>query len=128
MPLFLRKRATAIGSLLSLLNVGDCLLGASTSDNNYKPVYVQEVKTVTDANGLFEKYVVAFTGEPLITTDDKVFVRINTSINQEIGTMVGTVLEGYTYNNPKPAGTTMSDKQKKKMSYARINEWFYRFV
>lgn len=97
-------------TLLSLLNVGDCLLGENISDNIYKPVYVQEVKTVTDANGLFEKYVVAFTGEPLATTDDKLFVRINTSLNQEIGTMIGTVLEGYTYNNPKPAGTTMNDK------------------
>lgn len=98
-------------TLLSLLNVGDCLLGASTSDNNYKPVYVQEVKTVTDDNGLFEKYVVAFTDTPLVdSSNSNVFVRINTSINQEIGTMIGTVLEGYTYNNPKPAGTTMSDK------------------
>lgn len=98
-------------TLLSLLNVGDCLLGASTSDNNYKPVYVQEVKTVTKDNGLFEKYVVAFTDTPLVdSSNSNVFVRINTSINQEIGTMVGTVLDGYTYNNPKPAGTTMSDK------------------
>jgi hypothetical protein len=92
-------------TLLSLLNVGDCILG-----DDYKPVYVQEVKTVTDDNGLFDKYVVAFTAEPLITTTDNLFVRINTSINQEIGTMIGTVLEGYTYNNPKPAGTTMNDK------------------
>lgn len=39
-------------------------------------------------------------------------IRIDAPLNQEIGNMRPVYLEGYTYANPKPASTSMYDKQK----------------
>lgn len=49
---------------------------------------------------------------PLISTIDTVsyIVRVEHSCNQEIGTLKPYYLEGYTYENSKPAGTDMNSK------------------
>ena len=106
-------------SLASLFAIGDCLLG-TTKNGFYTNVFVQEVGNKTK-DGI-TTYYVKFTGEPLEFTEEKAnesdpkpvekFVRIDAPLNQEIGIMSPTYLEGYTYNNPKPASTSMYDKQK----------------
>lgn len=100
-------------SLASLFAIGDCLLG-TTKNGFYTNVFVQEVGNKTKDGST--TYYVKFTGEPLEFTEDKgtvkKFVRIDAPLNQEIGIMSPIYLEGYTYNNPKPASTSMYDKQK----------------
>lgn len=44
--------------------------------------------------------------------DSQFLIRIDAPLNQEIGSMKPVYLEGYTYANPKPASTSMYDKQK----------------
>ena len=54
------------------------------------------------------------TGKVSITASaEKAYlIRIDAPLNQEIGNMRPVYLEGYTYANPKPASTSMYDKQK----------------
>lgn len=107
--------STDKASLASLFAVGDCLLGNEQKNELYTNVFVQEVGNKLTDDGKTEYYV-KFTGEPLVFTEDKgtikKLVRIDAPLNQEIGVMSPTYLEGYTYNNPKPASTSMYDKQK----------------
>ena len=49
----------------------------------------------------------------IIASAEKAYlIRIDAPLNQEIGNMRPVYLEGYTYANPKPASTSMYDKQK----------------
>lgn len=113
--------STNKSSLASLFAVGDCLLGNEQKDGFYTNVFVQEVGNKLTDDGKTEYYV-KFTGEPLKFKEKKAnesdpesvekLVRIDAPLNQETGIMSPTYLEGYTYNNPKPASTSMYDKQK----------------
>ena len=110
--------------IFSTLSVGDCLLAADGTidrDNDGEPdvadgffdnVYVQEVTTEAGENDTI-KYIIKLTGTPLVYTDNDgnyYLVRIDASLNQEIGTMIPQYLEGYVYKNAKPASTSMYDK------------------
>jgi len=106
-------------------------------DNFFDNVYVQdigteyykkndnEVKAGTKVAGEFKFHYVLLTGEPLLTpAGDKEtpdsgdeallttyrLIRIENSLNQEIGTMIPQYLEGYVYKNDKPKGTGMYAK------------------
>lgn len=46
------------------------------------------------------------------SAENSYLIRIDAPLNQEIGNMRPVYLEGYTYANPKPASTSMYDKQK----------------
>lgn len=95
--------------------VGDCVLGDADGTN----VYVQEIgNEPVDPNAKdgATRYYVKFTGKPKIYEDavnntGNYLVRIDNPLNQEIGTMKPLYLEGYTYNNLRPASTSMYDKQ-----------------
>ena len=102
-------------TLYSILQVGDCLLAddGTTEDDGHKDgfydnVYVQNVDAIYDKYGNVQKYYITFSGQPLIHNDH--LVRIDSALNQEIGTMVPHYLEGYTYNHAKPDGTEMYSK------------------
>ena len=121
--------STEDSSLVGFFAPGDCLLAADATtdadmdgeldvaDGFYDNVYVQEVGNSVDAEGLVTFYV-KLSGEPLITDSSLavipsgLLVRIDAPLNQEIGNMRPVYLEGYTYANPKPASTSMYDKQK----------------
>lgn len=122
-------------SLIGILAPGDCLLasddtvvdekGKGDIDSDLDCVYVQEVGNVYDADNDRVLYYVKISGKPYIFGKDDTeyadeednkasgkgyLVRIDAPMNQEIGTMKPIYLEGYTYNNPKPASTSMYDK------------------
>ena len=111
-------------SLFSVLSVGDCVLAKDATtdrdsdgyiddaDGFLDNVYVQEVYTEKDEYGLIKSYVVKLTGEPYFYTseDGDLLVRVDASLNQEIGTIVPQYLTGYVYKNDKPAGTGMKAK------------------
>lgn len=119
--------STDDSSLVGFFTAGDCLLATDAStdidgdgeldvaDGYYDNVYVQEVGSEVDAEGV-TTYFVKLTGTPYLYTAAEstktYFIRIDAPLNQEIGVMTPTYLEGYTYNNPKPASTSMYDKQK----------------
>lgn len=108
-------------------------------DNYYDNVYVQkigteyyteddnEVKNGTKAIGDFKFYYILFTALPLtkiaeatdqVSDEDKskldmqngYVVRVDGSLNQEIGRMVPQYLQGYTYKHNRPDGTGMYAK------------------
>ena len=105
-------------------------------DNYYDNVYVQDLGTKYDKDGNFDFHYVLLSGAPLITPSAKnslvdngttqddeysgdgemelrnkyTLIRIENSLNQEIGTMIPQYLEGYTYTNDKPKGTGMYAK------------------
>ena len=132
-PAFICTNATD-NSLLNSLKVGDCLLAddgsvdwdqdgeADAPDTFYDNVYVQDIITETnDITGKVSRYIIVFSGEPMVVdntdlgesnTGDKYgyLVRIDAPLNQEIGTMRPQYLEGYTYLNDRPNGTSMHDK------------------
>lgn len=103
-------------------------------DGYYDNAYVQEVGTeyykedVEDINGEilhyagdFKMHYVILSAIPLtLVTESKVdeltrnqsLVRIEGSLNSEIGTMKPIYLEGYTYKNDKPDGSGMYAKLK----------------
>lgn len=119
-------------SLISVLQKGDCLLAEDGTidmngdliiddedkDGYFDNVYVSEINTKYDDNGDFEFYYILFSGKPYEYTikDDEgslsnlCLVRVDKALNQEIGTMTPTYLEGYTYENPKPDGIGMYAK------------------
>lgn len=111
--------------LVSFFNPGDCLLAADGTtdldgdgendekDGFYDNVYVQETGSVEDADGNVTYYV-KLTGNPTTHAGagSNYLVRVDDSLNKEIGTMKPIYLEGYTYANPKPASTSMYDKQR----------------
>lgn len=107
-------------TLYSFLQVGDCFLAAdgSTSeegktDDFYDNVYVQEINFVPDDDGNVKTYYITFSGQPLVWPKDgdedgaQYLVRVDNSINQEIGYMYPRYLQGYSYANSKPAGVGM---------------------
>lgn len=105
-------------TLYSLLQVGDCLLaddGTSTdeqkTDGFYDNVYVQEIDCEYDKDGNIEQYYITFSNMPYIYEDQEsgtqYLVRVDNSINQEIGYMYPRYLQGYSYANSKPAGVGM---------------------
>ena len=131
------KQAAIIGteiydtSLINVLQKGDCILakdntvdengnGEEDDANGYEDnVYVQETGTKTDENGNFKFYYILLSAEPYLyeimddETDSKInksIVRIDSALNQEIGTMVPQYLEGYTFKNARPLGTSMYSK------------------
>lgn len=103
-------------ALASMLEPGDCLLaddGTTDRDENgeddskdgfYDNVYVQKIVKNDDG-----KYVIVLTGAPKMYNDSYI-VKIESSLNQEIGKMMPQYLEGYTYINYKPEGTDMQSK------------------
>jgi len=110
-------------SIFTTLSVGDCFLaeddtvldenGEGDSLDFYDNVYVQEITSVNDAESDTIKYIIRFTGEPLMYNDPNgksYLVRVDAPLNQEVGTMVPQYLEGYVYKNSKPASTSMYDK------------------
>lgn len=107
--------STNDSSLVGVFSEGDCLLAADADDDGYYDnVYVQEVGSEVD--GTTTTYYVKLTGTPMTYDKDKsglpYIIRIDSSLNQEIGNMSPIYLEGYTYANPKPTSTSMYDKQK----------------
>lgn len=100
-------------SLVGFFAPGDCLLAEDNTmdegDNYYDNVYVQEVGSIVNDDATITYYV-KLTGTPFLHED--YIVRIDAPLNQEIGNMRPVYLEGYTYANPKPASTSMYDKQK----------------
>lgn len=107
-------------TLYSLLQVGDCLLaddGSATeeqaTDGFYDNVYVQDINCEYDKDGNITQYYITFSGMPFIfeSTNESgsvsYLVRIDNSINQEIGYMIPNYLQGYSYANSKPAGVGM---------------------
>jgi hypothetical protein len=107
--------STNDSSLVGVFSEGDCLLAADADDDGYYDnVYVQEVGSEVD--GTTTTYYVKLTGTPMTYDKDTsglpYIIRIDSSLNQEIGNMSPVYLEGYTYANPKPTSTSMYDKQK----------------
>ena len=119
-------------SLYTSISVGDCFLAndgevdwdgdgvEDRPDGFYDNVYVQRKYTIVDdiTNEILE-YRIVFSGNPFIYNLNKnseenntnsYLVRIDKPINQEIGNIYPQYLEGYTYINSKPAGTSMNDK------------------
>ena len=104
------------------------------SDGYYDNAYVQEIGTeyykedvynndgiITHHKGDFKMYYIIFTAVPLLLTDydqslaqsnNNYLIRVNGSLNREIGTMIPQYLEGYTYLNDKPDGSGMYAKLK----------------
>lgn len=119
--------------LVSFFSPGDCLLAADgttdldgdgeadAKDGYYDNVYVQETGSVENIDGT-ATYYVKLTGTPLQVDGigetageaaaRQYLVRVDDSLNKEIGTMKPIYLEGYVYANPKPASTSMYDKQR----------------
>lgn len=115
-------------SLLNILRKGDMLLaddGAAIDSNNdgttkttyddkYDIVFVQESGTKYKADGTFECYYIIVSGEPKEFNSRRplevFFVRVDSALNQEIGTIVPQYIEGYVYKNDKPLGTGMRAK------------------
>lgn len=116
-------------SLISILNPGDYLIaddGTVDYDGNgefddadgyYDNVFVQETGTEYDEDGNFAYHYILLTAEPLQYTENiedgtARLVRVDDSLNKEIGTMKPMYLEGYTYKNDRPLGTGMYAKVK----------------
>ena len=114
-------------TLLNVLQVGDCLLAddgindrdmddvypgdPDDKDGFFDNVYVQSSGTVYNEDGSFKFHYVALSAIPYKFVGDSEFiVRIDGSLNQEIGDMAPQYLEGYIYNNPKPNGLGMLAK------------------
>ena len=111
-------------SLMSVLQKGECILaddGAvdvngngklDDSDNYYNNVYITDINTKYDSNGNFEFYYIILSAKPLLYTNNgnEFLIRVDSSLNQEIGTMEPVYLEGYTYENDRPDGTGMYAK------------------
>ena len=111
-------------SIFSIISVGDCFLaedGTTDRDHDadidetdgfYDNVYVQEVKSVNNESG-DTVFVIKFSGNPLIYSDtegNSYLVRVDSALNQEVGTMIPQYLEGYVYKNSKPKSSSMIDK------------------
>lgn len=106
-------------ALLSIFSVGDCLLAndgetdmdgdgeVDNTDGYYDNVFVQSTGTKVNEDGTVTYYV-KFSGTP--TNLDGNLIRVDSSINQEIGSMTPKYLEGYTYFNDAPNGTGMKAK------------------
>lgn len=117
--------STTNSSLVGLLAGGDCLLandGSTDADSDgttdatdgyYDNVFVQEVGSFVGTDGKIT-YFVKLSGKAMTYTNGDVtyIVRLDSSLNQETGKMSPVYLEGYTYQNAKPASTSMYDKQK----------------
>lgn len=99
---------------LENVNVYDVPVYSITKDEKY----ITETKVyfengVQSSDGQNVAYVI-FDGTPFTTAaNDKTYmVRMEHSCNQEIGTLKPYYLEGYTYENDKPSGTSMKAKLK----------------
>ena len=121
-------------TLYSVLQVGDCLIGSDGVSNDsgeqdgfYDNVYVQSVEAEYNEDGNIEKYIITFSGEPLIYVSDggsSYIIRVDNGLNQEIGTMIPQYLEGYTYNHAKPNGNGMYAKlQWQKFILSALTEY-----
>ena len=88
---------------------GDGEINAKDKDNYFDNVYVQETGTKYDENGNFEYHYVSFSAKPFTkqVKGTECLIRIDGSLNREIGTMIPQYLEGYTYKNDRPEGTGM---------------------
>ena len=105
---------------------------ADAKDGFYDNAYVQETGTeyymndeydnegnITHRKGDFKMHYIIFSALPLTLVTDsendnlsknESLVRIDGSLNREIGTMKPIYLEGYTYKNDKPNGSGMYAK------------------
>lgn len=87
--------------------------------------YINELGVSSKVEMYLNKNVITTDGTPInwtiskyidrkgVTIDSSVvdyIVRVNRALNQEIGTMSPIYLEGYTYENPKPDGTSQRAK------------------
>ena len=116
-------------SLVNILKVNDCLLaddGSVDADGDTEPdeadgfydnVFVTSTGTLWNEDGSFRCHYIKVSGEPMVYSCNDAagvlasyIVRVDAPLNQEIGTIVPKYLEGYTYRNSKPAGTSMIDK------------------
>lgn len=96
-------------SLMYVCRIGDAFLAnEQKEDQSYKLVYVQTIEE--DENGGCK---VAFSGNIKVHVNNnttKYLIKVASSLNQEIGTLKPVYLKGYTYENSKPASTSMYDK------------------
>lgn len=106
-------------TLYSILSIGDCLVADDGTnedvdeDGFYDNVYVQNIDCEYDSDGNIVEYYITFSGTPKVFADDndnEYFIRIDNSLNQEIGDMIPKYLEGYTYENSKPESASMLSK------------------
>lgn len=81
---------------------GNSMTGAQKE--KYESVDAYFTDLITDTNSV----VLIFDGAPYL--NGKYIVRMEHSCNQEIGDLEPHYLEGYTYENDKPAGTSMTAK------------------
>ena len=120
---YIEANASYNKNLASVLSVGDCLIAndgttdrdedgeLDATDGFLDNVYVQSIDRVEKVESddvVTEKYIIMLTGKPVI--HDDCIVKLSGSINQEVGHMMPTYLEGYTYINNKPEGTDMMSK------------------
>ena len=118
---FINQVNVSDNSIFSIINVGDCFLAddASTDrdadgeldaeDGFYDNVYVQDIISEIDPLNGTCNYVVKFSGAPM-TYNGEYLVRVDNSLNQEMGIMEPHYLEGYVYKNDRPAGTSQAAK------------------
>jgi len=111
--------------IFTSISVGDCFLAEDDSvdrnhdgepdgpDNFYDNVYVQGVEAISNGDDTYT-YEIRFSGKPLfyskVENEKDYLVRVDASLNQEVGTMVPQYLEGYVYKHNKPESTSMIDK------------------
>ena len=100
-------------SLLYVLQNSDCLLGNDDTTSLYfGNSYVSSYGTQYKADGSFDfHYIIlssdVFTYTPTGDVAHTYIVRVDASLNKEIGKMTARYLEGYTYKNDAPNGTGM---------------------
>lgn len=100
-------------SLLSTVQIGDCLIADNSTDGNYYDnCYVMDFGTEYDDNGDFKYHYIILSGTPMMYDNNTTtqIIRIDAPLNQEIGTMEPKYLEGYTYKNSAPNGSGMYAK------------------
>lgn len=85
-----------------------------TEDDNHKNEQIVWFENAVETDASKKVLYVIFDGEPYVTTasnaEPKYIVRMEHSCNQEIGDLRPYYLEGYTYENDKPSGTSMKAK------------------
>lgn len=82
-----------------------------TEDDSHKTEVTVYFENAKESDGGQKLMYVIFDGVPYVTKDEtKYMVRMEHSCNQEIGILKPYYLEGYTYENEKPSGTSMKAK------------------
>lgn len=85
-----------------------------TEDDNHKNKQIVWFENAVETDASKKVLYVIFDGTPYVTNssgaEPKYIVRMEHSCNQEIGDLRPYYLEGYTYENDKPSGTSMKAK------------------